>query len=737
MIIKLDHKFAKLCNCKTALLKDVTTLHAFMKNIEKLAETQSVFYKDKESFKGDVFECFVEFFNKLKEGQYVYNYKLLEKSSSDIGVDALGTGKNGKPAAIQIKYRSNTKQLLTANDDHLSNFPTAAWGTYGVDQKDDKNLIIFTTAKGLHYFTAVNMFNNKVTCVGYDEISAIVDNDVMFWKEFKESLLNIKEVSKKALKTNKLYKHQEEALKAIKANTKGIIHLPTGTGKTTIIARSIIEKIIDENNKGNVIDPIIVMSPRIILTHQILNDVRNELIKHKINCKYINVNSGTAEDNNDVRDLEELLGFNHHILENTTNVEEIKEAYENSKNSKVPLIIFAVYNSVKQIQKSNIPISNIYCDEAHYLLSNEFNYITDKDVFEKANKYYFTATLKETKSDDSVGMNNKDKYGEIIYSKSPLEMIEAGIIIRPRVHVVSSKNSFYLSTSATNKQKDAIDPHAIITAFEEHKSLCKSGAKLLVICKGTEHLEGICKSKYFINYCKSHPNINIYSVTSRFGAKVTKDFDKDSKLDDSEINKIITRTEMLKQIKSLNDSDDAIIFHIDILTEGIDVPGITGILPLTSLGTAKMLQNLGRATRLHKTDREKLTKKQLKTNFSKINKFGEAEESLKYIKPYSYIILPNYTEENIEQRENWKELLQNIRSYGFKPSEDVVMVQNRGTKRPQSITLLNQEQKDVKGIKTKVIELVNEIEKEEETNKFYTSIANCKTLEELSDLYGI
>ena len=50
------------------------------------------------------------------------------------------------------------------------------------------------------------------------------------------------------------------------------------------------------------------------------------------------------------------------------------------------------------------------------------------------------------------------------------------------------------------------------------------------------------------------------------------------------------------------------------------------------------------------------------------------------------------------------------------------MVQNRGTKRPQSVTLLNQEQKDVKGIKTKVIELVNEIEKEDEANKFYTRL---------------
>lgn len=733
-MIKLEHRFTKLCNCKKALLKNVITLHAFMKNIEKLAETQSVFYKDKESFKGEAFECFIEFLNKIRDGLYVYNYRLLDNDDKDTGVDALGTGKNGKPATIQIKYRSNTQQLLTANEDHLSNFTSSSVFKYDVDPKDTKNMIIFTTAQDLHYFTKNQMLFNKVTCVNFEEISAIVDNDVMFWKEFEESLLNIKEVSKKALKTNKLYKHQKEALKAISKNTTGIINLPTGTGKTTIIARSIIEKIINENNKGNVIDPIVVMSPRIILTHQILNDVRNELIKHKINCKYINVNSGTAEDNDDIRDLEELLDFDHFILESTTNVDQIINAYNNAMKSNIPLVIFAVYNSVKQIQKTNIPVSNIYCDEAHYLLSNEFNYITDKDVFKKANKYYFTATLKETKSDDSVGMNNKDKYGEIIYSKSPLEMIEAGIIIRPRVHVVSSKNSFYLPTSATDKQKDAIDPHAIITAFEEHKSLCKSGAKLLVICKGTEHLEGICKSKYFINYCKSHPNINIYSVTSQFGAKVTRDFDKDGKLNDSEINKKITRTEMLKQIKGLNDSDDAIIFHIDILTEGIDVPGITGILPLTSLGTAKMLQNLGRATRLHKIDREKLAKKQLKTNFSKINQFGEAEESLKYIKPYSYIILPNYTEENIEQRENWKELLQNIRSYGFKPSEDVVMVQNRGTKRPQSVTLLNQEQKDVKGIKTKVIELVNEIEKEDEANKFFEEAIKCNTLEELSAL---
>lgn len=735
-MIKLEHQFAKICNCKKALLKDVTTLRKFMYNIEKCAEKEAIFYKDKDSFKGDAFECFVEFFNKLKEGQYVYNYKLLDQADRDTGVDALGTGKNGKPAAIQIKYRSNTEQLLTANDDHLSNFVMSAAYKYGVDVNDNKNLIIFTTAKDLHYFTKNEMFLNKVTCIGYDELSAIVDNDIMFWKEFEEALNGIKNLSKKSLKTHKLYQHQKDALKAVNNATNGIVHLPTGTGKTTIIARSIIEKIVEENKKGNVIEPIIIMSPRIILTHQILNDIRSELIKHKINCKYINVNSGLPEDNEDLRNLEDLLQFNHFILESTTNADQIINAYNNAKAANCPLVILAVYNSVKQIQKAGIPVSNIYCDEAHYLLSNEFNYITDKDVFVGANKYYFTATLKETKSDDSVGMNNKDKYGEIIFAKSPIDMINDGIIVRPRVHIISSKDSFYVSTSATNKQKDAIDPHAIIKAYEEHKTLCNTGAKLLIICKGTEHLEGIINSKYFINYCKSHPTLSIYSVTSQFGAKVTRDINQDGVLDNSEINKKITRREMLKQIKGLKDSEDAIIFHIDILTEGIDVPGITGILPLTPLGTSKMLQNLGRATRLHKTDRDLLLKHKLSTNFTKLNKYGEAEEALKYIKPYSYIILPNYTEENIEQRENWKELLSNIRSYGFKPSEDVVMVDNRGSKKPQSMTLLNQEQKDVKGIKTKVIDLINEIEEEEKANEFFKEKINCNSLDELNQLYS-
>lgn len=730
MIIKLDHKFAKLCNCKATLLKDVTTLAQFMKNIKKEAKTQYSLYKDENTFKGDAFECFVEFFNK-KLPVYINAYTPLANADRDTGVDGIGTGLNGKLATVQIKYRENTISSLTANEDHLSNFAWTSVAKYGVDVNDDKNMLVFTTAKDLHYFTKDEMLLGKVVCIGYDTLCAFVDNNVVFWQDFEESLNAVTSTDLTAnLTIKKLYKHQEEALKAIKANTKGIIHLPTGTGKTTIIARSIIQKII--NNQ--VIEPIVIASPRIILTHQILNDVRGELLKHKINCKYISVNSGRAEDNLDYRNLEELLHFDHHILENTTAVKDIKAAYKNAKKSNVPLIIFAVYNSVERIVQAGIPVNTIYCDEAHHLLNEQFNYITSPAIFTNANKFYFTATLRETSSDDGIGMNNKDKYGEVIYAKPPLEMIEAGIIVRPRIHIVSSVKNFYIVSSDPRK-KDEIDPHAIITAFEEHKALCKIGAKLLVVCKGTDHLEGICKSKYLIDYCKSHPNVSIYSVTSQFGAKVTRDLDKDGKLDESEINKKIPRTEMLKQIKELKDSDDAIIFHIDILTEGIDVPGITALLPLCYLPISKQQQNLGRPSRLHPTDRERLAKGELSTDFSERNEFGESIEANKYVKPYCYIILPNYTEDNIEQKAQWKDLIINLRTYGFLPTEDVVLTENRGTKKPIPISLLKNLDETTKGIVTRIIELTNEIETEEKANEFRLAINNCNTLEELSALF--
>ena len=110
--------------------------------------------------------------------------------------------------------------------------------------------------------------------------------------------------------------------------------------------------------------------------------------------------------------------------------------------------------------------------------------------------------------------------------------------------------------------------------------------------------------------------------------------------------------------------------HYDILAEGIDVSGFTGIMPLRPLSKSKFLQTYGRSARPDKDDRP-IIDALLKSK----------EESKKYItstdwdamnKPYAYIIVPNITHTNEDDKENTIQLITELRNYGFKPYEDII-----------------------------------------------------------------
>ena len=76
--------------------------------------------------------------------------------------------------------------------------------------------------------------------------------------------------------------HQNIALTAITKAIKGIINYPTGTGKSLIQSRSIVDNIkLDNSNKVYVI-----LSPRILLSRQLLNDVHTDLVHNKIDAQY-------------------------------------------------------------------------------------------------------------------------------------------------------------------------------------------------------------------------------------------------------------------------------------------------------------------------------------------------------------------------------------------------------------------------------------------------------------------
>ena len=85
------------------------------------------------------------------------------------------------------------------------------------------------------------------------------------------------------------------------------------------------------------------------------------------------------------------------------------------------------------------------------------------------------------------------------------------------------------------------------------------------------------------------------------------------------------------KLNDLSDAEDAIILNVDMLTEGIDLPSITGVMPFRNLGLTKLIQLIGRALRLHKMDRAKLYSNEIKP-----------QDHASYVKPYGWLVVPQH-----------------------------------------------------------------------------------------------
>jgi superfamily II DNA or RNA helicase len=68
--------------------------------------------------------------------------------------------------------------------------------------------------------------------------------------------------------------HQNNALNSLSAAVRGIINLPTGTGKTLIQSRKIVNEI--TASVGTKV--YVVLSPRILLSNQLMGDVKEDLV---------------------------------------------------------------------------------------------------------------------------------------------------------------------------------------------------------------------------------------------------------------------------------------------------------------------------------------------------------------------------------------------------------------------------------------------------------------------------
>lgn len=184
--MKIEHLFLTKSHDVAELFRDTYKLSTFIRKLNRQAEIDVINY-DRDKYVGDGFELFIELFLKLNPTDNrvgIYNYS--PKQTNDNGVDGTGVNILGEPSAVQIKFRDNSDTLLTANEDHLSNFITDAMASHNIvfDNIRAKNYrhVIFTTAKGLHFYTDAEMFKGKVKCIGYNELRAMLDNNRVFWQ---------------------------------------------------------------------------------------------------------------------------------------------------------------------------------------------------------------------------------------------------------------------------------------------------------------------------------------------------------------------------------------------------------------------------------------------------------------------------------------------------------------------------------------------------------------------------
>ena len=495
--------------------------------------------------------------------------------------------------------------------------------------------------------------------------------------------------------------HQIEALEAMKIADEGIIHLPTGSGKTFIQASAIIDNL----EKGRVF---VVLSPRILLTNQLYSEVKSILLETGRDSQYLVVHSGRLEDRSDFNWTAELP---FREVRSTTSSVTVRDEFERAQAEEVPLIIFGTYDSAARIANSGIPVYMVLCDEAHYLVTEEFSWIKfegyadERLQFNAERKYYFTATLKETVSDDGLGMNNSNDFGPVIYSKTPLELIQAGEILRPRLHLVDVEVAG--EEGALSGDTDA---HSVVDAFIEHRSQCKIGAKMLVVTKGSDHLEELANHPVILNELESRPNLTLFDISSQYGPRIN--------------GVVVSRGEFLSRLQALGDQDEAIILHVRILAEGIDIPGITGVMVMNQLSLSKFLQTLGRATRLYTRDRTKLYDGSMKW-----------DEVTRFVKPYAWVMVPTFGVIGEDLRSNITEIIYALRDYGFTASEDVFIKQNRGAALPTSIDSINEPDSSAARLRDEIIAITHQVEDQATADKL--AIDQFRKLESLRKLSPI
>lgn len=445
-----------------------------------------------------------------------------------------------------------------------------------------------------------------------------------------------------------LYPHQRETIDALQKNDKGKVILPTGTGKTFIQAANICLDILDTPfDKEKNLPVHIVQAPRILLSYQLLYEVYGFLNMSDVEANYLVVHSGSGVN-------EETLLEKHNPdidwidISVSTTKSMIEEEIEKSIKLERPLVILQTYHSADKtfdvLEEQNIIPRTVQNDECQYLVTENFHHLLDAacDRF-----YSFTATQKDA---HHIGMQNEEKWGPILKKMSPREAIDLGIMVRPRLIHMTSKESISKEDSRKSFSRFIESDWEALNNVNP-----KVNNKLLVKTRGTDDMNNFIHS----DECESlmEMGIHIFAVGSN------------ERIDNWYNGETFGRTEWLKTLQFVGKDENSqmIVLHFDILSEGIDVPGFTAISLYSAPLLGKLIQNYGRVARLSEIDRERLKRGEIA-----IDNLDD------WIKPYAFVITHDFSDVDKSQSGEIVHIISNLREYGFDPRQEVTIVSVKG-----------------------------------------------------------
>ena len=384
--------------------------------------------------------------------------------------------------------------------------------------------------------------------------------------------------------------HQSRAYNAMTSGNGKVI-IPTGGGKTFIMIADCIRELSTKSDQT-----IVVVAPRILLANQLCAEFFEQNLdgKYNLTIECLHVHSGETVHASTLK-TDHIVRWQNNVMQQGEN-----------------RLIFTTYHSLKRVVDSGILIDTIYFDEAHNGTSKNF-FIPIEQISHRplTRRFFFTATPKVSRGKKSVngvrGMCNGSVYGRTLEQTTAQELIDGGSILPPEVIPFETdrvRDRYNAHEVDADNLKDMIEDMTVINP----KILVagQSTANIFAILTKTDTLAWLYMQGY-----------DVMHITSKYGANIN--------------GKKVGREEFFNTLTEYGKDENRkfIIFHYSILSEGINVAGLTHTIMLRNLPTIEMAQTIGRVIRIHPKDRAAMAEGRVPVGAYEL-----------YHKPYGKICVP-------------------------------------------------------------------------------------------------